>query len=605
MDALLHVVCLPLLAKKQIARDLRMARLSREQVQDEHTVLFFCNLPDADAKTLPEDADLIRCVQSGVMSMNARRPGRYLFFVRERVKSASLRRYLGISQLPDARETMRLLLDSARPLPFAAANFAASTLRGRFSAVLITSAALHMLPDAPARMFSALRASKESALRGQIHIPPRRDEPVFVRLLRAGFSLNTPLPGDVLPPLAAIYRANALGCAAPAKEVDCAFVLSTPPTLAHFFVHAAVQDASFHNIRLFLPLIQLCALLLCAGCGWQFGAFLFLLLPELISLLHPSLLPGALVRLCFLPRRAIIAANTVLRPLFSRRRFLFTFSDSNLSCVFFGAALLLLAVRGIGALATLLPVCLLWFGAPMIDRALALPARERIPLNAEQQRALHTMAESAFLSLAYSSSPAHLLCACAGCMLGLLEPDEAARRAEHILEQCEAKNAFDACCLLVSAQFFSEHMAQCDAALRALPAHIEAKVRSACIEDENTPLATLLDAALHSAPTPQAIRALEQTKNGSPMDALFLPPDWLSRQNAPFALTHPHTFLRQQALPAVSPNTKSDPPAESSQASRFLVLSYVALGAPYSSLLLRSALVAPYAPLLDLAKISP
>lgn len=600
MDALLHVICLPLLNEQQIARILRLARLSREQAQDAHTVLFLCDLPDADARTLPSDADLIRCVQSGVMSMNARRPGRYLFFVRERVKSASLRRYLGVNQQPGARETMRLLLGGHRFAPFAAANFSSDALRGKFAAVLITSAALRMPPDAPARMLAALLASGEPALRGRVHLPLRREEPVFVRLLRAGFSLDAPLPGDMPPPLAAIYRTDALDCVAPANEADCAFVLAAPPTLAHFFVHAALLEASANPLRRFLPLAQLCALLLCAICGWQFAALLILLLPELFSLLHPPMLPGALVRLCFLPRRAVLAANAALRRLLARHTFRLAFSDSNLSCVFFGAAMLLLAVRGVGALAALLPVCLLWLGAPMIDRALALPTRERIPLDAAQQRTLRTMAKSAFLALPPSASPAYLLCACAGCMLGLLEPDEAARRAEQILDGCEVKTAFDACCLLASAQFFAEHMAQCDAALRALPAQIEAKALAARIKPENTPLFSLLDAARHATPTPQALHALRQSKSGLPMDALFLPPDWLSGQNAPRALTHPHTFLRQQALPAVSPDTKSDPPAEDSQASRFLVLSYVALGAPFPALLLRSALIAPYAPLLDL-----
>lgn len=605
MDALLHVVCLPLLTQTQIAHDLRLSRLSREHAQEAHTVLFLCDLPDADAKTLPEDADLIRCVQSGVMSMNARRPGRYLFCVREREKSASLRRYLGVSHQPGARETVAALLSERHLSPFIAANFAPSSLRGRFSAVLITSAALHMPPDAPARMLAALLSSKEPALRGRVFIPFHRMEPIFVRLLRAGFSLHAPFPGDMPPPLAVIYRVDALDCAVPAKEADCAFLLAAPPTLAHCFAHAAMEEASIRNLRLFLPLVQLCALLLCAGVGWQFPALLFLLLPELISLRHPAMLPCALVRLCFLPRRAVIAANAALCRLLDRRRFRLAVSDSDTSCVFFGMALLLLAVRGVGALAALLPVCLLWFGAPMIDRALALPSRERIPLDANQQHALRTMAENAFLSLSPSPSPAHLLCACAGCMLGLLEPDEAARRAERILDQCEVKSAFDACCLLAGAQFFAEHMAQCDAALRALPAQIEAKALSARIEQENTLLSVLLHVAQHATPTPQALRALRQSSSSSPMDALFLPPDCLSGQNAPLALTHPHTFLRQQANCALSPETKSDPLAKIPQASRFLVLSYVALGAPFPALLLRSAAVAPYAPLLDLMGISP
>ena len=69
---------------------------------------------------------------------------------------------------------------------------------------------------------------------------------------------------------------------------------------------------------------------------------------------------------------------------------------------------------------------------------------------------------------------AKLYAACAGCMLGVLEPDEAARQTQALLAAGPAVDSpVEHAALLVCAQFLRERMADCDAALRALPAQLE------------------------------------------------------------------------------------------------------------------------------------
>ena len=48
-------------------------------------VLLFCDLPDAPLEAMPEDALLLRRLQSGVMSVAQRRPGCAMLLVRRRV----------------------------------------------------------------------------------------------------------------------------------------------------------------------------------------------------------------------------------------------------------------------------------------------------------------------------------------------------------------------------------------------------------------------------------------------------------------------------------------------------------------------------------------
>ena len=111
--------------------------------------------------------------------------------------------------------------------------------------------------------------------------------------------------------------------------------------------------------------------------------------------------------------------------------------------------------------------------------------------------------------------------------------------------------------------------------------------------------AALLRAAIHHLPTEDALAALRRCGAGDAMDALFLPGQPMQDRRL-LPITHPHTFLRR-ALPAASDtDTKSDPPLQCEEADRFVILSCAALDSPFNALFLRSAVIAPYAPLLDL-----
>lgn len=595
--ALLHAVHLPLHSPQQIAQALREARLRCDRAQAPALTLFFCDLPDASAAQRPGDAELIRCVQSGVMSMNARRPGAYLFLVRRRTRCAPLMTYLGEHQLPAVKDALNHLLSGDAHAPFEASNFRPTALAGAFDAVLITHACVRMPPDLPARMHKALLSSGKRALLGEIHLPLRREEPVFVRLLREDFSLH---PQGVdkggREPLAAVYAVGALADPFPVQRAQgCRFVLAHPPALTDLFSRALLSYLRTREIRCLFAPAQLAALLACALPGWSFPALAVLLLPELSSLLHPRKLPGALIRLCFLPRHALTALNALLCRRFCGSSIRVFFSVGSYSCVFFGLLTLILALRSISALAVLLPVCLLWLGAPVVERALSLPVRERIPLDEAEQQALRSLAVSAFHALPHEGrSPTHLLAVCAGCMLGELEADEAARRAQNMLAHLSPASAFDAACCLCAAQFFQEQMARCDAALRDLPRALNA-CASSC-QQENNPglLALLIRIAKENTPSNEAIAAIKAAAPASPMDALFL--KTLPDDPQLFPITHPHTFLR---LRKPGGHEKSDPPSQTEDANRFLVLACAALDTTFCPLFFRSAVIAPYAPLLD------
>ena len=596
-QTLLHVIRLPLKNPQQIAAALRNARLSCERAKAPVTTLFFCDLPDGSAAQLPGDSDLIRCVQSGVMSMNARRPGMYLFLVRGRRRCNALKTYLGEHQSPCAKTALCRLLSGEAHGRFEASNVSPSSLTGAFDAVLITHATLRVTPDLPARMHEALQKSSEAALRAEIVIPRRLEEPLLARLLREGFSLDAPVAHDnTREPLAAIYAAGALGGAFPARTAQgCRFVLDAPPTLEDLFFLSLLDDLRDGDKRFLSAPLRLAALLACALFGWQWPALAALFLPELPALMRPRHLPGALVRLCLLPRRALTAVNAWLCRRFSLTAFCVQCSCTAGSAVFFGLLLLFLALRSAGALAALLPVSLLWIGAPAIERALSLPVRERIPLDEDEENTLRRLTLDAARALSpEAKSPEHLLAACALCMLGELEADEAARRAEGMLDQLVPAASFDAACCLYAAQFFQENMTQCDAALRGLPTALEACARAYRPRGGEGRLGALLRIAQENLSGEEAENLLRTAGTGDAMDGLFLrtAPD----VPALFPITHPHTYLHQAATDA----EKSDPPSETEKANRFLVLACAALGAPFYPLLLRSALIAPYAPFLDI-----
>jgi len=601
---LLTVIRLPLISPQQIASCLRIHRLRSEQETHGGPLLFFCDLPDADAQTLPADADLIRCVQSGVMSMNARRPGKYFFLVRKRAYSAALCMWLGENQATPVREAIHPLLHGISAEPPEAANLGRDSLKDACDAALIVDASLSMLPGTPEKMCNALYAGGASSLRGKIILPKRREEVLFVRLLREGFTPLSPYTSARMTPeepLAAIYTTDALNSPAPEKTAKtCLFLLEHPPTLSDCFRRVSLRFAHGKSFPDPTPIAELAALLLAAFLGWQWLALAALLIAEWPSTLHVRQLPCALIRLVFLPRRALIGLNALLDRRCFRSPYRLRLSCGSGVCPVFAAALLFLSLRSTGAVVISLSISLLWLMAPTVERALSLPVRERIPLDEREQRQLNHLTQDAFFRLsAGTSSPAHLLAVCAGCMLGLLEPDEAARRAEGMIPRLKTGSAFDAACILAAAQFFTERMADCDAALRALPAQLEQLVTLPNGENGGI-LMTLLDAAYKKRSSSSALDALSQSPPDTGMAALFLPRSQISGSDLFLPVTHPHTYLKRIRLLAApdSETKKSDPFFPEEEANRFLILACAALDAPFHALLMRSARIAPYAPLL-------
>ena len=153
-------------------------------------------------------------------------------------------------------------------------------------------------------------------------------------------------------------------------------------------------------------------------------------------------------------------------------------------------------------------------------------------------------------------------------MLDVLEPDEAARQTQALLAAGPAVDSpVEHAALLVCAQFLRERMADCDAALRALPAQLE-------------------DYARKKAGTLPPFPSASQS---DPLCSLFLPlgPARRMAQHAmTLPLTHPHTYLKR-LLPDGNP--AGEPLA------RFLALAAAALDHPFHALLLRSPVAAPYA----------
>ena len=363
------------------------------------------------------------------------------------------------------------------------------------------------------------------------------------------------------------------------------------------------DGASPHVLCALLPLLRLLVLLLCAWLGVPLLALVAAVVPEGYALAHPRLLPGALVRLSLLPAHALGAADALLRRLLARSRVfrveLPAAAFSPRACTASGAVLLALSIASARALVPLCVVSLLWLAAPLIASALSSPSRERIPLSAAEQEEMLSLARTAFLRLPtrhgapQEPAPLRMLAACAGCMLGLLEPDEAARRVQALLPLPEsAPPAAQQAALLVCAQYLRERMADCDAALRPLPAALENAVRACPPPREDSPLAALLRAAR----SPRSADASAfRPESAAPEDALFLPmpPEACPKGGALEPLARPHTFLVQQA--------ERWQGGEADALLRFLALTCAALGAPFAALLSRSPLAEPAMPLLALA----
>lgn len=647
---LLRVLCAEAASPAQARSLLRRARL---MLAPKEALLLICDLPESDAAKAPEDDALIRLLQSGTMSASRLCSGRLLLLVRRRVWDDAARAYLGAAQQTSpAQVAAQLLTRGQADAAFEAATFSPASLKGQYDAMLLMSDALFCTPDTPGRMAAALEKSGLSYLCGRI-LPFRPlEETALSRLGRAGFDLS-PIAearqdrlgrqGLSLPGEATIYSSEAFPALAqgafpqtpcPVAE-DCLFVRREPDTpgsllralrarqaraLGDLFLAPKEAGVRLAAAEALLPLVQLALLLLAALTGSAPLAAAVVLVPEGYALFHPRLLPGALVRLALLPARALCSFDALMARLLSQSpRFRVELPSGAMGvpgCVFAGAALLTLALRTVYALAPLLFAGLLWLSAPLLFPALASPLRERIPLDEPERAQLSSLVEASFYRLDSTPdegipAPRLMLAACAGCMLRLLEPDEAARRVSALLAPLEAAApalaAGDMACLLASAQYLRERMGDCDAALRPLPAQLEALALSLPAPKDEGLLSGFIrvcKAGDTSAASLNALRAFvppsfgKGQKGGSisavkPVDALFLP-HGLRAPSSPalMPLTHPHAFLRAQLLEAGEPSAD-----ESTAVDRFLVLA-AALGLPFGPLLLRSPVVAPYASVL-------
>ena len=210
-----------------------------------------------------------------------------------------------------------------------------------------------------------------------------------------------------------------------------------------------------------------------------------------------------------------------------------------------------------------------------------------------------TLAESAFFDSERikSTPPVRMLIACSGCMLGLIEPDEAARRVEKLLGSLsqDTLSPGGLAAMLCAAQYLRQRMSDCDAALRKLPADIEAAALRMPLEKAAGTLSLLLAAARGDMSSEQAAGRLAEAGVPPPVDLLFLP---LQRaKTSPvypvsLPLTHPHTFLKKQLLAKDAPVFLPEP------AIKGLFLAAAALDHPFLALLERSPVTGPYMPLL-------
>lgn len=578
-------------------------------------VLLLCDLPDAPLEHMPQDALLLRKLQSGVMSVAQRRPGCAMLLVRRRVWDDASRLYLGRGQRTPAREVVSQLLTAGQTdAVFDAASVSPRPLRGRFDAVLLADASLSFAPDTPRRMLAALRETGTSIVRGPVLHAPREPAPLVTSLLRRGFTLTPLLPEpDALPLLA---TPEALGRPLPQAVPlagDCPFVAREQTDMAALLSRAR---ESFRRCEggwpLLAPVLTLAALLLAAASGNAVLACLALILPELAALRRPSQLPGALVRLTLLPALAASALDARLARLFARspglRIALPVAAQSPAACTVCGVLLLPLAAAGVDALVPLLPVSLLWLLAPVIVRALDSPVRERIPLSDDERLLLRGEAEGLFHALqgeAPSDPALRMLAHCGACLLGTLEPDEAARNVQALLPALKAQladaHAIPRACALTCAQLLRERMGQCDAALRPLPGELESLVLASPAPKGDGLLARLLCAALREDSAP--LRGAAGTD--APADVLFLPAHLLhiaGPSPALLPLTHPHTYLARHTLPPDHPLAEDEKTllrfSAEERELRYLALADSALDGAFAALFARSPVAAPLFPAL-------
>ncbi|MBQ2991280.1 MAG: hypothetical protein IJD60_08315 [Clostridia bacterium] len=615
---LLHVLKAQISSSGDADDALRAMRHALPRRDNAQTVLLLCDLfpsPTADA---PGDDALVRRLQSGVMAAQAIRAGAFELLVRRRAFDDAQRLFLGAGQAPSAEQVIADLLCGGRTqASFLAATLSPASVKGRYDAVLFSDVSLVCTPDTPRRMLRHLSSGGKNAIAAKVLAHASYPQSTLSRLVRSGFSfsaaqcarearrLRSGLSAQDAPRL---YLAEHIppspdtDSACPVAP-DCVFVRRFSPSLAELY-QAHRRSIFFGNERFaLLPLARLLLLLLFARLGLTLPALLALILPERSAALHPRLLPGALVRLALLPITAFSSLDAWLQKrLAHAARFRLRVPAALITpaaCAFWGVLLILAAFSGAGALHVLLPAALLWLAAPLLVPALSMPTLERIPVTPQEQAELRSLAEAAFFSCFSSEQPGtpltlRMLTACAGAMLGLLEPDEAARHVQTLFEQLQAPGtagdaAVSQAAMIASAQYLRETMERCDAALRPLPARIDSYVLSHSPAQSRDALGTLLRAALSE----QAPYTCAPAADASALSALFLPlrPIRDTPMHAlTLPLTHPHTYLRRQNAGLLPP---PDDPCGS-----FLSLCAAALGHPFHALLLRSHVTAPYMPLL-------
>ena len=616
---ILHVITAEISSAKDAENALRMLRrASGTRCTDSRALLLFCDLADSCAQKRPDDEPVIRMLQSSVMSMNMRRSGRFFLLVRSRKWDDALRLYAGSKQHPSVHRVMLELIETGKTQTrFEAATISPALLRACCSAILFSFVSLACTPDTPARMLDALENTPCGGVCAHAlhrHVYP---DSVLDRLMRAGFSL---MPfedvrqaaalrsgfGDPYGP--AMYTPEGLRrmLGDPSSPIplleNCLFVHEAPASMhavfSSFRVHCLCQSAAHAAV----PVMQFLLLFTAALLGLPALAAAAILIPEIGSLRFASRLPSALVRLALLPLCAFVAADALLmraQAQSNRLRLIVPHAlFSAQSAAACGALLLLSAFRGTSALAALLPVCLLWLAAPLLIPALQAPTIERIPLSEDQSAKLRSEAESAFFDCIAHSPPnnapaLHMLAACAGGLLGLLEPDEAGRRMGRLMDMRPLLSTpADCAAMLASAQYLREHMSACDAALRALPRQIEDYVLSQPLSNSTGTLSMFLAQAQNTIST-HLPHGLAKTNADVPEDLLFLPLTSPSdRQNIvldALALTHPHTYLRRLS--------DGHGCKHSDALRRFLFLAAASLSHPFHALLMRSPLCAPYASL--------
>lgn len=618
-DRLLHVLKAAPATIAEADAVLRAMRRACPRSSDRRTLLLFCDLPSSDTADDPQDAALIRRLQSGVMSAQARKPDSFHLLVRRRSWNDAEHLYLGQTQTPSAEQVIcDLMLKGHTDASFLAATCAPASLRGRYHAVLFSDIAHICTPDTPLYMLEALEHADSGCVGCRLIPYAPYPQTVLHRLAKSGFSLSSfhearemrlrkdHLTCENTPRMYAADRLQAClstyAHTCPACE-SCIFVSLRAPSARDLFAAHHRRALSIKDRAALLPLFQFPLLFVFASLGLSAPTILLFLLTEYHALIHPVRLPGALLRLALLPVTAMVTLNACLQKRFAQnRRFSVALSDPLMSPVtasFSGVIIILAALAGMQALHVFLPIGLLWLFCPMILSALSLPTAERIPISPDDQKQLRALADDAFFcsESAPTDSPLSLdiLAACAAAMLGLLEPDEAARRAEKSLDLLKhhgspVDRAQDQAGLLAAAQYLREQMDKCDAALRPLPAMLESFVLSQPAPREHSRLGVFLCAARNETSPACASSA---PADDAALDLLFLPIGSAAQaamHDVTLPLTHPHTFLRRHL--AGQTTESSDPTAA------FLALTAAALSHPFYALLQRSPITAPYWPLL-------